>query len=221
MESSNKRTLAHPTTFNQENTVTLLIGPDKKALIVHEFRLASSEFFKTAMKKEWAEGQTRTVSFLDDDPDDFAYYLDWMYFGNLPTSIYDEYDVSLDKDTDDTWELLARLYVLRERLLNTPFRNALMIEIIRIALVAEESSFPYFPGTFSANIIYAGTPEHSPARRLFVDMSVRYGGAHWHTRALNQKFLFDFMQAVYGELSKRGSSSVWRGTPLRAEDYLV
>lgn len=66
--------------------------------MVHEFQLASSEFFKAAMKKEWAEGQTRTVSFPDDDPDDFAHYLDWMYFGNFPTSIYDEYDNPPDGD---------------------------------------------------------------------------------------------------------------------------
>lgn len=221
MESSNKPALAPPTTFNQEKTVTRLVGPDKKALMVHEFQLASSEFFKAAVKKDWAEVQTRTVSFPDDDPDDFGYYLDWIYFGNLPTSIYDEYEVCPDGDKNEAWELLARLYVLGEHLLDTPFRNALVIEMIRLTFLKDDGGYADLPGTIPVNIIYAGTPEHSPARRLFLDMSVRYGGAHWHTRALNQEFLFDFMKAVYGELSKRGSSSVWRGTALRAEDYIV
>lgn len=143
-----------------------------------------------------------------------------MYFGNLPTSIFDEYDDPPDGDKDEAWELLARLYVLGERLLDTPFRNALVIEIIRLAILRDEDGDGDFPGTIPANIIYAGTPEHSPARRLFVDMIVRYGGAHWHIRAINQEFLFDFMQLGYGNVAKHASNKAWRGTALRAEDYI-
>jgi hypothetical protein len=37
-------------------------------LLVHAGRIfANSEFFKTALKREWLEGQTRTINITADD----------------------------------------------------------------------------------------------------------------------------------------------------------
>jgi hypothetical protein len=56
--------------FDKDKAVTLVVGeePGKYELLVHAGRIfANSEFFKTALKREWLEGQTRTINITADD----------------------------------------------------------------------------------------------------------------------------------------------------------
>ena len=55
-------------------------------MIVHTSYLAqTSEFFASALKKEWAEGQTRIIDLDEETPGIMAHYLDWVYTTELPT----------------------------------------------------------------------------------------------------------------------------------------
>jgi len=72
--------------FNEENAVTLLVGPEKKSMVVHvSYLTRTSEFFTAALKAVWIEGQTRTIDLGDKSLELMAHYLDWMYSTDLPT----------------------------------------------------------------------------------------------------------------------------------------
>lgn len=71
--------------FNAENVVTLLVGREKESMIAHTSYLTrTSEFFASALKKEWIEGQTRTIELIEETPKLMAHYLDWVYTAQLP-----------------------------------------------------------------------------------------------------------------------------------------
>jgi hypothetical protein len=73
------------TNFNAENAITLIVGPEQQKLIVHaSYITRTSAFFATALKKEWAEGQTRIVELHEETPEMMAHYLDWVYTSELP-----------------------------------------------------------------------------------------------------------------------------------------
>ena len=102
-----------------------------------------------------------------------------MYTGKFPTSSITSQD-SVPKNVAG-YELLAVLYVLGERMLDSVLRNAGVREMLRIriseAFLFSAAKFDEWnPTTKPANIIYEGTTAGSPARRLFVDLHVRFGG---------------------------------------------
>jgi hypothetical protein len=75
-----------PSNFGKDKMITLLVGTDEHELLVHEDYLARhSALFKAALKKEWAEGQTRTIKLPEETPDLVAFYLDFLYGKGLPT----------------------------------------------------------------------------------------------------------------------------------------
>jgi len=80
-------TMATPVfSLRDDDIVTLLVGPDEQKLVVHESCITrNSDFFKAAMKKEWTEGQTRTVKLPEERLDTFITYLNYAYRETLPT----------------------------------------------------------------------------------------------------------------------------------------
>lgn len=59
---------------------TLLVGPEEHRVVAHKSNLSlRSAFFKAALRKEWIEGQTRTVKLPDEQRDVVAQYLDYIY----------------------------------------------------------------------------------------------------------------------------------------------
>lgn len=81
--------LTTPTfSFAQEDTVILVVGPEKKSLVAHESHLnLNTDFFKTALKKEWAEGQTRIINLSEDNTETTNNYLTFTYGSGLPTTM--------------------------------------------------------------------------------------------------------------------------------------
>lgn len=78
---------ASTSAFAQHGTVALLIGLDEEPLVAHESYLTkNSEFFRAAVKKEWAEGQTCVIKLPEDDLDTMTSYLTFAYSRDLPTS---------------------------------------------------------------------------------------------------------------------------------------
>lgn len=73
--------------------MTLVVGeePWKYELLVHASRVsANSEFFKAALKREWLEGQARTINMPTDDWRTMTDYLNFTYSGKLPTTYFKE-----------------------------------------------------------------------------------------------------------------------------------
>lgn len=123
--------------FAQRSTVTLLVGTDEEPLIAHESYITkNSEFFQAAVKKEWAEGQTRVIKLPEDDVETMTNYLTFTYSCELPTS---KLVKGHPGQTNIDWDSLAKLYVLGERILDKCVRNAITSEIVRIMVLPENA----------------------------------------------------------------------------------
>jgi hypothetical protein len=65
--------------FDKGDAVTLVVGPEKRELLAHADYIAfSSDFSKAALKKEWLEGQTRTVPLPVESYEDMTTYLRYI-----------------------------------------------------------------------------------------------------------------------------------------------
>jgi hypothetical protein len=168
-------------TFDQNGAVTLLFGPSEHAILAHgTFISHRSDYFKTALKKEWAEGQTHTIALADECPRIMSYYLTYTYTDKLPTNIFEPTSMStFTENSDEYYELLAELYVLGERLLDSSIRAAVIKEIIRLVELADKDGTLYYPKKEAANIIYRGTTAGSPASLLMVDIHQTSGTMDW------------------------------------------
>jgi hypothetical protein len=127
-------------------------GATEKIFHVHKAMLESVAFFRNAMKTEWTNGDTKKpIDLSNQDPVTVEIYLNWIYFRHIP-------------ETDD-YLLLCRLYVLGNELIHDQFQNAVLDTIIETVVRIKKLS-----GSPAVHLIYDGTDEGSPARRLFVDM---------------------------------------------------
>lgn len=124
----------------------------------------SSEFFQTALKKEWQEGPKLQIDLPDVDRDTFTIYVKWLYTSSI---------TAVTKD----YMALAKCYCLGERLLDRKFQNRVITAIVMRSRESNGKSKTY-PDEPVA-VIYQSTPKDSPARRLMVDFFVRYGRRAW------------------------------------------
>lgn len=208
--------------FNAENAVTLLVGPDRHSMIVHASYLSrTSEFFASALKKEWIEGQTRTIELDEEYPDLMVHYLDWLYTTELPTKGCRSFDSEDSKVA--TNHLLAELYVFGERRLDSHLRNAIIAEFIRLRLVFRDvAGCQSSQRVCAINIIYQGTPPGSPTRRLMVDLSLRSGCPKCYTADdLDNAFLVDLTQAFFAAVHGPKSVEEQRRLVPVPKDYRV
>lgn len=163
--------------FSPENTVTLLVGPNEQKMIAYGSQLThESEFFKAALKKEWAEGQTRIIKLPEESPAVMAHYLSYLYSGKMFT---EDIKSVPGASIGQCFDLLASLYVACERFLNTKAQATILAEILRLACTEDEDDMQWTPAAKSVAIIYGGTPDGSPARRLLVDLHVACGESYW------------------------------------------
>jgi len=135
------------------DTVEIKVG--KSTMFrVHESVLLQSPFFANALKPEWvAARKGKPIDLKEEDPDSFAGYVQWLYSHNIDTT----YNTT-------KW---AGLYVLGEKLMDATFQDQ-VLETMAQGCEAKVS----YPTGKAINIIYDGTPEGSPARRLLIDFHV-------------------------------------------------
>jgi hypothetical protein len=169
-----------PTTtsaYVKDGIITLLVGTEELEMTVHSSYITVSEFFQTALKKEWAEGQTRTIKLPDEKAELVAQYLDWVYGKGLPTR-----NTKNDCQKGDVYDVLAELYGLGERLLDSTLRNAIVKEMVRFTkLGGPGAEIQWFPESTAINTIYECTTAISPVRRLLGDLFVIKGKPDWST----------------------------------------
>lgn len=207
--------------FAQEDTVILLVGPEEKSLVAHESHLKlNSDFFRAALKREWAEGQTRIISLPEDETETMNAYLTFTYGSGLPTTTLNV--MPFGGPSDGQWEMLAKLYILGERLLDAPLRNAVVKEIIRLSSLPDEDRIAYFMSTNVCKMCYEGTPMGSPLRRMIVDNHILAGNQTWieHDKD-HPEFLAELSQALLAKVAARQPYGEFVGRDLRAEDYFV
>jgi hypothetical protein len=211
--------------FDEEDAVTLHVGPTEHAILAHgNFISRRSEFFKAALKKEWAEGQTRIVKLPDEDPQVVTHYLSYTYSRCLPTDIFTAtFMGTFSEESEEYYQLLAELYGLGERLLDETIRGAIIEEFIRLTTLTDKNAKRHCPMKEAVNIIYRGTTAGSPARRLMADIDLAYGTIKWLDSTCEAGFVLDVAQRVYAkfdEFSLGNTIGQLRSVTLQATEYI-
>ncbi|KAF2641294.1 hypothetical protein P280DRAFT_517500 [Massarina eburnea CBS 473.64] len=191
-------------------TVTVGVGEDKRSFKIHEDAICNrSEFFRNSMKAEWAtmRPDPRVIELPEDDPEAFSLYRTWLYSGQLAI-LPDASSISTDSNssssnssindtTPEHYHTLAYAYVLGERLLDIPFKNAIVDAYVLYAR-GNPPGKRYYPSNEEIRIIYDGTGEGCPLRRLLVEIWYCRGKVDWIER--DSDLPQDFLACVVKEL---------------------
>lgn len=129
--------------------------------MVHEGIICErSEFFRRAMNGNWVEASDRIVKLPEDCASIFEVYMNLIYTGVIPLPTGKDYGTNT----------LVRLYVLGEKLQDVSAKNSVITSIINVLKQQLlDLSLCITIAASSIQVIYAGTPEGSPLRRLAVD----------------------------------------------------
>lgn len=190
--------LASFDSFSSASTVKLLIGEDEQEVIAYgSYLVRDSQFFAAAMKKEWVEGKTREIKLPEEHTATVSHYLFYVYSGKLFT----EDIMRVDGDTiGPCFQLLCSLFVSGERFMNRRLQNDLVKEILRLTCLPDRQRLHWYPTGEDVNIIYRGTPQGSPGRRLMVDLHVIMGTKDWMVSGLENDFVIDVAKALYDKV---------------------
>lgn len=183
------------------------MGEQKEEFHIHKgFICSTSKFFRTALKPEWDAQKLNpgTIDLTDEDPEIFRLYAHWVYCKTLPILATKEDQISSNFPQDcghshdkeaakkripalakEEFHLLAKCYVLGEKLIDTTFKNIILLNGFIHATRGREDE-RYFPDGSVIAIIYAGTTKRSPARKLMVDIYV--DEAHLEAEGWEQDF---------------------------------
>lgn len=189
---------SNPNSFDKANYVTLIVGPDKHEMLVHANILTQpSEFFQTALKKEWREGQTRIITLPDDDSQTIVAYLGVLYRGELPDQ---------PERLWTAYRSCSKLYVLGCRLVDPTVRQAAIARLHAMARGLYQQQFIWYNtnedcvGHEFVNTIYNGTTDSDRARRLVVDMHLE------RPQELTSQYHPEFLLALAQAFSERAST---------------
>ena len=180
-------------------TIEVTVGPEdaKESFHIHEDAICDrSSFFSTAMKPEWASlrPNPRLIDLPDDDAAAFALYQQYIYSRQLPILPDD-----LEEDSAQTegYHTLAYAYVLGERLMDTEFKNSVASAYVLYARGTAPGKRAY-PSNEEIRILYEGTGEKSPIRRLLVDIWCCRGKHEWMDQDsdLPKDFLVEVTRAL-------------------------
>ncbi|KAF2743653.1 hypothetical protein M011DRAFT_410181, partial [Sporormia fimetaria CBS 119925] len=79
-----------------------------------------SKFFEAAMKKGWAEGESREILLTKESPETVRAYLNLVYSNLLLVN---------EQDGKCRWMMLAEIYVLAEFLQDVEAKNSIVCEL--------------------------------------------------------------------------------------------
>jgi hypothetical protein len=164
--------------FDKTDSVTLVVGLQKHELLAHaKFITLTSDFFKTALKKEWLEVQTRVIHLPEENVPAMVIYLKFIYTGQLP--VYETYinSPAAMSHHEIMYVIHVRLYALAHRLMDNTTKNAALREMCKAFMECRSRcghNREASPDFGSVNMIYLNTVGGDPARRLMVDMHMTF-----------------------------------------------
>lgn len=189
VSTERRRTTHH---FDKNDCFTLIVGPDRKEILVHaNYLVQESEFFKNMLAKQWF---VPTIAIPDVDYETMTNYLHFAYIQKLPAAhlVWP----MCDTFTGDEYLSLAHLYFVGERFQNQTLKHFTLKEIKRISTLVDIDATTTFPGPEDIDVIYKGTSEGDPARRLMVDLIAENGSGLWLTPECNQTFILDLARKL-------------------------
>jgi hypothetical protein len=121
------------------------------------------------MSGNWAEKEQRLVKLPEDDPEIFAIYFNLVYT-NRTATILSAVSPRERKEIGAEFDLLAKLYVLAEKLQDKNAKNTIVKALKATSLESDSAGNSYLPGWKTILIIYAGTTSGSLARESLVGL---------------------------------------------------
>jgi|TARA_R110002003_G_scaffold115_2_gene9933 hypothetical protein len=100
---------------------------------------------------------------------------------------------------------LSKLFVLAEKLMDAKSKEVVLAAMLALSKESFVDNGPYYPGIDSVQVIYEGTREDSPARRLLVQLFTEFGDAAFITAKVDEipkDFLYDLSVSVLGTRPK-------------------
>jgi hypothetical protein len=200
--------------------LAILVGKEKKHFSVHESLIcASSLFFKRATSGSWKKTDDHSIKLPEDDPDTFARYSFWLYFGRIPMIREDITEEKPEYKTNKEHYDLVSAWLLGDKLLDTKFQNAALDAILEACAVFYPiTGVKYYPGDDVIRHAYDSTIKTAKIRDVLVDMYARVGKADWLPGTdLPKEFLFSLVE----ELMKIKSKKAYVAPALKASRYYV
>jgi hypothetical protein len=167
----------------------------------------------------WREGDEGIIRLPEDEPDVFAIYVQLLYTGKLPIyeepskpegltrltraegeKEYPEFYASVHAAVNREYIMLAKLYVLCEKIQDVTAKCALLSAFVESTLKVRVDGSQSFPPTQPIRHIYQGTLTSDPLRAFLVDCYVYEGYIGWAYEKYHNfphEFLYDFMVGAY------------------------
>lgn len=175
---------------------------------VHAKLLASSsDFFKATLKPEWLRGDY-SVKLLDQSPEAFKIYINWLYSLSIRSIVPQD-------TTQSEWIELANCIVLGEALLDVKFKDTVIDALAKKSASSSKLLFKGPVALQAVTTIYDGTPTGSKAREFFVDLAFRVFsplGFHELQPNLPREFLEEYSMActIYKKVESINEFAPWK-----------
>jgi hypothetical protein len=108
---------------------------------------------------------------------------------------------------------LSKLFVLAEKLMDAKSKEVVLAAMLARSKEPFVYNGLYYTGIDSVQVIYEGTQEDSPARRLLVQLFTDFGDAAFITEKADEipkDFLYDLWVSVLGTRPKPNIQNGWQ-----------
>jgi hypothetical protein len=185
------RTHADDPSYDYNNLISVLVGPDKATFTVHEnYICAKSKFFKAACSKQWtrgAEGINRVIRLPEEDPQIFKSYVSWVYTNEVVVQgIADRREETGPTVAGKEQGELIKLYVLGDKLDDLALRDQVMKTLVNMNVQ-----------TYAASVTWAF--EHTPPTSLLRTMLATFAAMRWNRAGFEKEsanYPHEFVRAV-------------------------
>jgi hypothetical protein len=198
-------------------------GEDIQDFRIHESVLtARSKFFKAAMGTRWRTAKEKTVNLPEDDPEAFQLYTQLVYTDRIPgmnddipnkvDGVEESYEsrITLDKcgspnACEADYQMLCRLYVLAEKLMDVKAKNYTMEALYsKIQVECSKCKNPQdtcLPCVDAITIMYNGTSKYCAGRQILLTTYIHFANGETYAEKfshndLPEDFLRDLVEGL-------------------------
>lgn len=210
-------------TTTRNDTFALLIGPKRALVFVpKEHLIRSSTLIRHAMKTHKIGTYAGAIRLPRENLESFSQYLRFIYSDRLPTEDHTSSEPAIwQKSSAESYTLLAKLYVVGERMIDPHLQDAVMKELVRLSRLPLDDASYRFPGNNVVMAVYQCTAVHDPARRLLVDMYASFASEQWLNNPwIHPTFALDLARALLRRVNTHTETKRFRHLDLNVNDYL-
>ncbi|KAH6663238.1 hypothetical protein B0J14DRAFT_644938 [Halenospora varia] len=160
--------------------VTIIVGSGvtaKTFLLPECIVVRHSPVMKTALKDAWQQGEKKEIVLKEEEPENFATFLAWVYTGDIdssatvPKATAEDTEAKL-VETQIRFEYLLGCYILGNFLQADSFKNAIIDKVLQDYKTAPgdggHALFYGYPHIISK--LYCNTSPKDPLRKFLVDL---------------------------------------------------